>query len=319
MNNLLYFLLFGIGLLFIIKGSDWFLDAIIWIARTFRIPNFIIGATLVSICTTLPEFFVSVGSAISGDPSMSFGNAMGSVACNTGLILGTVILFSQAETNNSKALKLKSLAIPLGILIYAGAGILFGGFSLPEGIFFTSLFIGYLIFSYGEAKKNRCAKNKYNETKNTGKEIVKNMVLFVVGLSLTILGAKLMIEYGVKIAEILNVPSVVIGLTMTALGTSLPELITALTAIRKKASSISIGNIFGANIMNLTLVLGTSSLITKIPATGNIIKFHMPAIFLITVTAALGMIFYKKKLPKYFGILLILMYITYITATTLIK
>ncbi len=319
MDTLFYFILFGAGLLLIIKGSDWFLDAIIWMARTFRIPDFIIGATLVSVCTTLPEFFVSVGSAMAGDTYMSFGNAMGSVACNTGLILGTVILFSQPETGGSKVLKFKSASIPLAILVYAGAAILFGGFSLVEGIFFTALFIAYMIFNYSETKKHREPKNVLSETKNTPVDIFKNIMLFVIGLSMTIGGAKLMIDYGVKIAEILNVPSVVIGLTMTALGTSLPELVTALTAIRKQASSISIGNIFGANILNLTLVLGTSSIISKVPASGSIIRFHIPAIFLITLTAAAGVFFYRKKLPKHFGAVLLVMYISYVAATTIIR
>lgn len=319
METFLYFLLFAVGLGLIIKGSDWFLDSIIWIARTFRIPDFIIGATLVSICTTLPEFFVSVGSALAGDTSMSFGNAMGSVACNTGLILGTVVLFSQPYTGGAKVLKWKSALIPLGIAVYAGAGILFGGFGITEGIFFTALFLAYIFYNYNGAKKHREPENDYSEVDKSKKTVFKNIFFFAIGLGMTIGGARLMIDNGILIARFLNVPSVVIGLTMTALGTSLPELVTAITAIRKKASSISIGNIFGANIMNLTLVLGTSSLIARVPARGSIIKFHIPAIFAITLLAAAGVYFYKKKLPRYFGIILILTYMSYVTATTLIK
>ena len=148
---------------------------------------------------------------------------------------------------------------------------------------------------------------------------VKNIVLFIIGLALTIAGASLMITYGEKIAVSLNVPSIVIGVTMTALGTSLPELVTALTALRKKASALSIGNIFGANILNLTLVLGSTSIIKSVAMDNLKIYFHLPAIAFITLLAAIGTLLFKKKYPRFLGILLLVSYFTYIGLSAFLR
>ena len=128
MTLLLSIILFIAGLILIIKGSDWFVDSTIWIARTFKIPEFIIGATLVSVCTTLPELLVSTSAALNGDTSMALGNAIGSVACNTGLILGTVIVFSMPKLHHRNAIKMKSSFISASLAAYLLIAILFGQF-----------------------------------------------------------------------------------------------------------------------------------------------------------------------------------------------
>ena len=317
MSLFVLIILFVLGLVLIIFGSDWFVDATIWIAKVFRIPDLIIGATLVSLCTTLPEFLVSTGAAMQGDTSMALGNATGSVACNTALILGSAILFSTPSLFHKKHINIKSLSISLILLIV----FVFGLFS---GYITTSLSIGLLLltavfvyFNYSEAKKHRNITKKDTKVLINKKIIIKNVALFVVGLLFTIIGAKLMVTYGVKIAVALNVPSIVIAVTMTAFGTSLPELVTSITAIRKKAAALSIGNIFGANVLNLTLVLGTSSLIKPIELTKDIMSFHLPIIFGITLIAAIGTIFAKKKYPRILGIILLISYFAYIILTIL--
>lgn len=319
MNLALYILLFAIGLVLIIKGSDWFVDATIWIATALGIPQFIIGATLVSICTTLPELLVSTGAAMNGDTSMALGNAIGSVGCNTGLILGVVIFFSTPVLYHRNALRIKSTFISLALVLYFAIGLLTGSFNYFTGIVFLLFAAGFIYYNYTEARKYKVDKQA-SVTVDTGrKAVVKNTGLFLLGLALTIAGANLMIIYGEKIALSLNVPSIVIGVTMTALGTSLPELVTAITSLRKKASSLSIGNIFGANILNLTLVLGSTSIIKAVPMDDLKLYFHIPAILLITLVASVPTLLLKKKYPRIMGAMLILSYLTYISLSIFIR
>jgi len=312
MNLLLYIFLFCLGLALIIKGSDWFVDSTIWIARVLKIPEFIIGATLVSICTTLPELLVSTGAALNGDTSMALGNAIGSVGCNTGLILGIVILFSTPLLHHRSALRIKSSFITSALVLYIIIGLAFGEFNYVTGIAFLLFSAGFVYYNLTEARKYKIDMENHEAPDKDRKTSLKNIVLFIIGLALTIAGASLMITYGEKIAVSLNVPSIVIGVTMTALGTSLPELVTALTALRKKASALSIGNIFGANILNLTLVLGSTSIIKPVAMDNLKLYFHLPAIAVITLLAALGTLLFKKKYPRFLGILLLVSYFTYI-------
>ncbi|MFO7612383.1 MAG: calcium/sodium antiporter [Clostridia bacterium] len=315
MNLALYLLFFAIGLALIIKGSDWFVDATIWVARTLSIPEFIIGATLVSICTTLPELLVSTGAALNNDTSMALGNAVGSVACNTGLILGMVIFFSPPPMHHRKALRLKSIFISACLVVYIIISMAFGEISRMFGIIFILLSFSFVFYNYYEARKYKESLVVIPVSDKSRKTVIRNILMFTIGLGMTIAGARLMVIYGEKIAVSLGVPSIVIGVTMTALGTSLPELMTAITAIRKKASAISVGNIFGANILNLTLVLGGASVIKPVITDGRIISFHLPIILFITLIATASTVIFKKKYPRYIGVALLASYLSYMTAT----
>ncbi len=317
MTLLLPIILFIVGLMLIIIGSDWFVDSTIWLARTLKIPEFIIGATLVSICTTLPELFVSTSAALNGDTSMALGNAVGSVACNTGLILGAVIVFSMPQLHHRNAIRLKSSFISASLAAYLLIAIIFGEFNYIIGIIFLLMSGLFVFYNYFEAKKYRESQD-HPETDKSKKTIIKNSLLFIVGLGFTIAGSQLMVIYGKELAIALKVPSIVIGVTMTALGTSLPELVTAITALRKKSASLSIGNIFGANILNLTLVLGGTSLIKPIVTKGNITSFHLPIILGITLIATVSTLIFKKKYPRFIGVLLLISYFTYIVLTSIL-
>ncbi len=311
-------LLFILGLALIIKGSDWFVDSTIWIARTLNIPEFIIGATLVSVCTTLPELLVSTGAAVNGDTSMALGNAVGSVACNTGLILGTVIVFSMPKLYHRNAIRLKSTFISAALAAYLLIALIFGGFNYIIGIIFMLMSGIFVYYNYYEAKKYRENQEQQPITDKSRKTVTRNILIFVIGLTMTIAGSQLMVIYGERIAISLQIPSIVIGVTMTALGTSLPELVTAITALRKKASALSVGNIFGANILNLTLVLGGTAIIKPIVTEGNVLSFHLPFILGITLIASLSTLILKKKYPRFIGILLLLSYFSYITLTSIL-
>ena len=310
--------LFILGLVLIIKGSDWFVDSTIWIARTLNIPEFIIGATLVSVCTTLPELLVSTGAALNDDTSMALGNAVGSVACNTGLILGILIVFSMPKLHHRNATRVKSTFISAALAAYLIIALIFGEFNYIVGIIFLLMSALFVYYNYYEARKYRENQEQLPDADKTRKTVIRNIVLFVFGLTLTIIGAQLMVIYGEKIAVSFKVPSIVIGVTMTALGTSLPELVTAITALRKKAASLSVGNIFGANILNLTLVLGGTSIIKPIAVEGNALTFHLPIILGITLIAAISTMILKKKYPRFIGILLLISYFTYVTLTAVL-
>lgn len=312
------FILFTFGLVLIIFGSDWFVDATIWFAKVVRIPDIIIGATLVSLCTTLPELLVSSGSAMAGDTSMALGNAIGSVACNTSLILGIAVIASTPLLVHKKALLLKSITISALLLIIYVIG-LFTGF-VPQwmGILLLLLTIIFVYYNYLEAKKHRQLTKRDDSIDHSKKAWLKNVPLFIVGLVATIIGARMMVTYGLQIAYRLEVPSIIIGVTMTALGTSLPELVTSITAIRKKAAALSIGNIFGANVLNMTLVIGTTTLIKPISMTSDIITIHLPIIISITLIATLFTIFSKKRYPRIMGIILLTCYIGYMAFSAII-
>jgi len=318
MSLVLMLLLFILGLILIIKGSDWFVDSAIWIAKVFRIPDIIIGATLVSFSTTLPELFVSTSSAINGDTSMALGNAIGSVACNTALILGFAIILTTPTLLHKKAISLKSSAISLLLLFILSIGYVNGFISRSMGIILFLLTFVFVYYNYDVAKKHRKITAKTDNVDTSKQSVIKNIILFIIGLTFTISGAHLIVVYGAKIAIELNVPSIIIGVSMTALGTSLPELVTSITAIRKNAASLSIGNIFGANILNLTLVVGSTALIKPIIMTKDILSIHLPIILGITLIIAIGTILSKKKYSKILGIILLLSYIGYMVLNVLI-
>ncbi|MCK5812507.1 MAG: calcium/sodium antiporter [Clostridiales bacterium] len=312
------FTLFSIGLVFIIFGSDLFVDATIWVAKVLRIPDIIIGATLVSLCTTLPELLVSSGAAISGDTSMAIGNAIGSVACNTSLILGIAVVASTPLLVHKKTLLFKSITISSLLIIAYTLGLITGFVPKWMGIVLLLLTIVFVYYNYIEAKKHRKLTKKDNSIDHSKKAWMKNVPLFLLGLAATIIGARMMVNYGLQIAYRLEVPSIIIGVTMTALGTSLPELVTSITALRKKATALSIGNIFGANILNLTLVLGTTTLIKPISMTSDIITIHLPIIIGITLIATFFTIFSKKRYPRIMGIILLASYIGYMVLSAII-
>ncbi|MFO7636009.1 MAG: calcium/sodium antiporter [Clostridia bacterium] len=318
MDVLLYFILFIAGLLLIIKGSDWFVETTVWFAKLLKIPNIIIGATLVSICTTLPEMLVSTGSALNGNTSMAFGNAAGSVACNTGLIFAIIILFSTPVLTHARALKIKTLFISLTLFVSGIVAFIYGEITRTFGLILFLLTFVFLLFNYFQNRQSKLVDPIVEQVAADRKDIWKNSGLFVQGLGMTIGGAYLMIEYGVRIASFFNVPEIIIGVTMTAFGTSLPELVTAITSIRKKVAALSMGNILGANVLNLTMVMGTAAMINPIPADSNLVFFHIPVILLITLALAAGTWFAYRKYSRLTGAILLSLYATYMAINVIV-
>ena len=256
-------LLFILGLVCLIKGGDWFVDGAIGLARRFHVPEILIGATVVSIGTTLPEVMVSAAGALEGHSQIAYGNAIGSVICNTALISALTIAVKPGKTD-SKSLRLPVIFFFAAALLFAGVAYTTGQFTRPVGIILLCMFVAYMLLSVFSLKKNPApAGTGEADEANDDMPLGKSILLLVIGAALIAVGARLLVDNGTLIAAALGVPESVIALTFVALGTSLPELVTAITSLAKGHGSLSLGNVIGANLFNIVLVSGLS--ITLVP------------------------------------------------------
>lgn len=252
------YLLFALGLFLIIKGGDMFVDGASWIADASGIPKFIVGATVVSFGTTLPEMLVSFIAAGQGKVSMACGNAIGSVTANIALIMSVSILFMPMVIKRGSyivksVLMLAAIAL---LLVFSLDGTLTVLEALPVLVIFAAF-----IFENIYSSRKETDKTSARPAVNT-KSVVKNVVFLVIGLAGIVIGSNLLVDNGSSIARSLGVSEAVISLTAIAIGTSLPELVTTVTAIVKKVPSLSLGNIIGANIIDMTLILPVSAIIS---------------------------------------------------------
>lgn len=254
-------ILFIVGLIFLIKGGDWFVDGATGIAHRFHVPELLIGATVVSIGTTLPEVMVSATSAVSGHGEIAYGNAIGSIICNVCLIAALTIAI-RPSTTDKKTLKLPVIFFFLAAIFYSATAYISGHFSRFTGLVLLVMFGAYIGISVyqiknhpGEAAVSEDAEISDGENSS----LLKEIVLLVIGAALIAVGANLLVDNGTIIARELGVPESVIALTFVALGTSLPELVTAITSLTKGHGALSLGNVIGANLFNLVLVTGVSA------------------------------------------------------------
>lgn len=333
-------LLLAVGFVLLIKGGDWFVDGATGIARRFHLPEILIGATVVSIGTTLPEVMVSAGAAIQGSGSIAYGNAIGSIICNTSLIAALTIAIKPGVAAR------KSLTMPVAFFfgaaaIYCLGAYVFGTFSRTTGLVLLAVFAVYMVSTVMSMKKTavgietvqleeqvgpltseaeleaRSGEDHTVESKEAGTKdsLLKDILLLVVGAVLIAFGADLLVDNAIIIAETLGVSEKVIGLTIVALGTSLPELVTAITSLIKGHGSLSLGNIIGANIFNLVLVSGVAVTINPfdVPISGLINGINSSLVLDIPVMlAVMGILtiptLIQQKLSRWQGILLLGIY-----------
>lgn len=310
--------LFLVGIVFIIKGGDYFVDAAAWIAEVSGIPKLIIGATIVSLATTLPEMLVSVMAATKGMVDMSVGNAVGSVTANIGLIMAISLLCIPAVIKRSDYL-MKSI-----FMLAASAIIVIVGFSGQVGIIFSVallLIFGAFIWENIASAKSSVKGNEEGAERRRWKdiprkEITLNMVKFVVGTIGIVWGADLLVDNGSELARMAGVSERIIGVTLIAVGTSLPELITTVSAIIKKQSSLSLGNILGANIIDLTLILPMCSLVSgkAMPVSAASAGLDLPACLLVGCIALIPAML-TEKFHRWQGMLLLAVYAGYMLLT----
>ena len=305
-------LLFIVGLVLLIKGGDWFVDGATDIARRFHIPEIIVGATVVSIGTTLPEVMVSSIGAYNGQSAMAYGNAIGSIICNTALI-SAITITAKPGPVNVKALKMPVIFFFISAIFFSVTAYTTGEFTRPIGLIFLAIFLIYMFLTVREGFKN--PQPQAEETEKDEDSLGKALLLLIGGAAVIAVGAKLLVDNGTLIARALGVPETVIALTFVALGTSLPELVTAITSLMKGHGSLSLGNVIGANIFNLVLVSGLSITIAPfhLPEAAQLFGHNaslvldlpvMLAVMAIMTLPALA----RKKLSRVQGIILLCIY-----------
>ena len=292
-------LLFALGLVLLIKGGDWFVDGATGLAERFHVPEIIIGATVVSIGTTLPEVMVSATSALTGHGEIAYGNAIGSIICNTSLIAALTVAIRPGPVD-TKALKTPVLFFFGSAAIYVINAYVTGYFGRPLGILLLAIFVVYLVVTVRQGFKNP------TEAAAEEAEAVEEKAA---------VGADLLVDNGTLIAQALGVPESVIALTFVALGTSLPELVTAITSLAKGHGSLSLGNVIGANIFNLVLVSGASMTLApfRIPQSSTLFGVNSSLVLdvplMLFVMAFLTLPALKtKKLSRCQGIVLLILY-----------
>lgn len=380
---MIYFniLLFVIGLVMLIKGGDWFVDGASGIARRFHLPELLIGATVVSIGTTLPEVMVSAQGAMAGSGGMAYGNAVGSIICNTALIAAITVAIKPGKIER------KTLILPVGFffgaaIFYMCVAYFLGEFSRTVGIILLcgfAIYMATLVFTMLKGKKNEIepledathddgAESEESEeggfsvksfiiellcvgigggfmiykggiiryigivamavfavyaviaiimaAKKKGFSMLKDLLFLVIGAGIIAGGANLLVDSGTYIATEFGVPDTVIALTFVALGTSLPELVTAITSLAKGHGALTLGNVIGANLFNLVLVCGVSTVISPfgVPTESQI--GGVPASYVLDLPVMLGVMLLltvpaliRGKLSRVQGILLLCVYI----------
>ena len=307
-------LLFIVGLVLLIKGGDWFVDASTGIAHRFHLPEILIGATVVSIGTTLPEVMVSATAALGGQGAIAYGNAIGSIICNTSLIAALTIAIRPAKIDR-KPLVLPVIFFFVSAALYSAVAYFTGHFSRTVGFILLGIFTVYMIISVIQAKKSLAEASDDNDEENSKGSLAKDIIMLVIGAAVIAVGARLLVDNGTIIAEKLGVPETVIALTFVALGTSLPELVTAVTALLKGHGALSLGNIIGANLFNLVLVSGVSVALSPfaVPATAKIggmnasLVLDIPVMFAVMLLLTVPSII-RVKLSRVQGILLLAIY-----------
>ena len=331
MENLLMYLLFAVGVVLIVKGGDWFVDGAVWVAEVTRIPKFIIGATIISLATTLPEIFVSTLAAVEGHGilvsgaagcvaasqekvGMAIGNGIGSVICNTALILALSIVSIPV------AVKRRDFA-PKALLLIAAVAALFvcslrGSLTLAGALALLLIFAVYIAENIRSARRADDTAAEERPPVNR-KTVTANVLRIVGGAAGIVAGSQLLVNSGSDIAASWGVSEAIIGVTIVAIGTSLPELVTAVAAIVKKQSAMSVGNVIGANVIDTTLILALCSTIYggQLPVSAQNIYLDFPVAILVSAIALVPTMI-RQRFSRWQGVLLLAIYAAYLVVVT---
>ncbi len=303
MEMIVQILLLAVGFVMLVKGADWFVDGASGIAEKFHIPQLIIGLTIVAMGTSAPEAAVSISAAIKGNADITIGNIVGSNILNILIILGlSSVITSLAVAKSTVKFEIPIMIAITGLLLVQG---LDGTISLIDGIILVAAFIGYLTYLFVMAKRD---PNMADAPAPQNKPLWQALLFTVIGLVLIVWGSNVAVDAASAIARLLGLSERFIGLTIVALGTSLPELFTSVAAARKGNADIAIGNIVGSNIFNILFVVGLSSLIIPVPfAAGFIIDSGVAiAAAVLLLLCCLG-----KKLVRWHGVVMLLGYGAY--------
>ena len=365
MELFLAVLMFIGGMILIIKGGDWFVDSATWIAKAAKIPSFIIGATIVSLATSLPELIVSIVASIQGKNDMAVGNAVGSVVANSGLIMAIALTFMTLTTPRKDYWQQCLLLIATVTTLWLGS--LTGALNIWASIVMILICITFIAVSIIQGRRDKAAavntnlqidvknaievnttpqtttaeekivtkkllteentnankkpnKNKEDEPIVINKKnIFKNIFFFFVGSACVIFGSDFLINGGSTIATTLHIPERIIAITLVAVGTSLPELVTTIVAIRKKEGGLMAGNIIGSNIIDISLILPICSFVAhdSFVVSRQSIMIDMPFCLAFSLIMIIPML-WKQRTYKWQGILMLMIYAVYLTISAII-
>jgi len=335
-------LLLTVGIVLIVKGGDFFVDAASWIAEVSGLPQLLIGATIVSVATTLPELIVSIIATAKGSVEIAVGNAVGSVVANLGLILAISLFFMPGKVDRKqywfKSAILLVAVLDLFLVCFGGTTDEVSGLhtlSVWLGLIVFELFIVFVaenVMTALRAMKNPITADSTGATvemtadgsagedegshepaKKDKKSIIINVLKFVGGAAGIVGGADLLVRYGQKLALLAGVPEGIIAVTLVAIGTSLPELVTTITAIIKKKASISVGNILGANILDITMILPICAMVSggSLIVPREALLLDIPFCFGLTLIGVVPMLI-TKKFHRWQGVALFAVYAAYI-------
>lgn len=312
------------GLALLVYGGDLFVAAAVRIAAFLRMPRVVIGSTIVSLATTMPELVVSVIAAARGNPGLAVGNAIGSCVCNIGLILGITAVIKRVDIH-PRALRTALLTmLGLGVVLF----VMTLNLSLArwQGVLLIMAGAAYFAYDFIDAARQR-KPAEVAEAAVIEKAVTKGVawfqtqpgtvVQFTLGAGLVLFGSRLLVDAAVNLAVALGIPPLVIGLTVVALGTSLPELVTAVGSARRQVSDLSVGNILGANIANLSFVIGVAAALTPVTMTRLTQLFDFPALL-----ALMGLLVWtlwtQHRLTRREGVILLASYVAYITVVVIL-
>ena len=368
--------LFTVGLVLLIKGGDWFVDSATSIAKRFRVPEIIIGATVVSIGTTLPEVMVSATAAVNQNGAIAYGNAIGSIICNTALIAAISITCNPGPVN-VKSMKTPAIFFFCSAALYCVASYILGEFPRWMGFVMLGIFVVYMVLTVRNGLHNPDSVEEEEEEGGSGtpwigmaivgavalltalsgmffeelplwyplvlcavsiayllfgakldsassdqpRQMWVELILLVIGAAVIAVGADLLVEHGQVIALSMGVPETVVALLFVALGTSLPELVTTITSLKKGRASLGVGNVIGANVFNLVLVSGVAVSLApfEVPALNFMfdnpnlnmsLVFEIPVMLGVMSLMAIPALI-NKKLSRWQGITLLAIYVAF--------
>ena len=292
-----------LGFLFLIKGADAFVDGASALARLLRIPSVIIGLTIVAMGTSAPEASVSITAGLAGSNEIALGNVIGSNIFNSLVVVGLCAIIYAFSTD--KDILKRDLPVNIGVSVLLGVLLLDGTLSRLDGCILLVLMAGYIGMMIHQALKERTVK----EEDEAPVSLVKSLIFIALGLAAVIFGGNLVVDNATILAQKLGMSETFIGLTIVAIGTSLPELVTSLVASRKKESGLALGNAIGSNIFNILFILGMSAVLSPIPAAAE----TMIDVVLMSGVAVLMLVFAgsKKGFSKLEGILCVALYVIY--------
>ena len=298
-----------LGFAFVAKGGDLFVDSSVQVGRVLRVPRIVVGGTLVSLATTIPELFVSVRASLAGDTGMALGNAVGSCICNIGLVVATVAMIMPISVDRFEFMK-RSLWMLTGCVLV----IVFSwdlSLDVRHGVLLLVFAVAYLLWdAFRMGSRRKWTADGDADVSDDSDGLLVTLGWFLLGAAFVAIGSELLVRSGRNLAEALGMSSTIIGFSVIAVGTSLPELVTGISSARKGVPDLSLGNIVGANVLNLFLIVGASTTISPPVLDSSIQWYAFPWLILFCVTL-IGVVMKTGAVRRAAGMGLLTMFVLY--------